>query len=333
MNNELLKVGIIGLGVGERHISGYQENKRCSVVKICDFDPKKIIEVSKRYPNIAAFNDPKSILNDPEIGLISIASYDNFHCEQILAAIDNGKHIFVEKPLCLSFDEYNKIQLALERNPHIKISSNLILRLEPRFSELSMRIKRGDIGKIYYIEGDYDYGRLHKLTSGWRGKIPYYSVVYGGAIHLIDMILWLSSAKPVEVFGYGNRISTQDTSFKHLDFVSALIKFDDTSVAKITANFGSVTPHGHKLCIYGTKGTFIHGHDGAYYFSSRDPMKSPESSLEKYPSAAKGDMLTGFVDSILDGVQQAVSKEEVLSSMHLALSIEKSLEIGERIKL
>ena len=50
-------------------------------------------------------------------------------------------------------------------------------------------IAAGELGELFHLEGDYDYGRRHKLTDGWRGRIPYYSVVLGGAIHMVDLLL------------------------------------------------------------------------------------------------------------------------------------------------
>ena len=51
------------------------------------------------------------------------------------------------------------------------------------------------MGRLYYLEGDYAYGRLPKILSGWRAEIPIYSVVHGGAIHIIDLLLWLGGGQ------------------------------------------------------------------------------------------------------------------------------------------
>lgn len=321
----ILKVGVIGLGVGEKHIEGYASDNRCRVVALSDFDGNKLTEVGARHPSIPLFSDANKILNDPLIDVVSIATFDNFHYEQIIQAINNGKHVFVEKPLCLFENEFNAIKEALEKNPVIRMSSNLILRQSPRFIELRRRILNGDLGNIYYIEGDYDYGRLYKLTESWRGKLPFYSVVHGGAIHLIDLITWMLGTSPKEVFAYGNQISSMDSAFKFNDFVAALLRFENGLVAKVSANFGSVTPHGHKLCVYGTKGTFIHGHQGASYFHSRDPKIPPEPVLDDYPGTSKGDMIPNFIKYILDGERPVIAEKEVLQAMQIALAIEKSV--------
>ncbi len=325
MNSPLLKIGIIGLGVGEQHIAGYQQDSRCEVVALCDFNKTKLLEVGARNPNVTLYADAESILCNPEIDVVSIASFDTFHFEQIMLAIQNDKHVFVEKPICLFQCELNKIKQALQNKPNIRLSSNLILRRESRFRELYKRIVSGELGELYYLEGDYDYGRLSKLTNSWRGEIPFYSVTHGGGIHLIDLILWLTSQIPNEVCAFGNAISSKGTPFRYPDFVAALLRFESGLVAKISANFGSVIPHGHKLCVYGTKGTFIHGHNGAFYYYSRDPHLPPEVITDLYPSANKGDMIPGFIDYIINAKKPLVAEKDVFNAMSTSLAIERSL--------
>jgi predicted dehydrogenase len=328
-----LRAGVIGLGVGERHISGYESDARCRVVALCDIDESKLCEVSSRNPGRRTTTNPAAILNDPEIDVVSIASYDDAHYEQVRAAITSGKHVFVEKPLCMREHEFDDIAAAMAAHPRVKMSSNLILRRTPRFAELRRRIRSGELGRLYYLEGDYDYGRIHKILSGWRGTIPFYSVVHGGAIHLIDLLLWLTGGRVREVFAFGNQIATSDTGFRHNDLAVGLLKFEDGTVAKISANFACMAPHYHRLCVYGTNGTFVHGHTGAAYLCSRDPVVEKELVDDSYPGAAKGDMLPAFVAHILDGSEPEVSARDVFDAMAVALAVERSTKSGKPEKV
>lgn len=323
--NSQLRAAIIGLGVGERHILGYEVDKRCQVVALCDSNPQKLQEVGSRYPGRHLTTDARNLLYDPDIDIVSIASYDDAHHDQVVTALENGKHVFVEKPLCLFPEEFQSIILTLARHPHLKLSSNLILRRTPRFIGLREKILQGDLGQIYYVEGDYDYGRLHKILSGWRGEIPFYSVVHGGAIHLIDLLLWLTQKRVDQVFAWGNKLATAGSNFRHFDFVVALLQFSDGTQAKVTANFASVTPHHHKLCVYGTKASFVQSHTGAAYLTSRDPSYPMQPMTDGYPGTSKGDMLPAFVRSVLDGTPPDVTAQEVLVAMAVALAIEASL--------
>jgi predicted dehydrogenase len=325
---KLLRAAIIGLGVGERHIEGYNLHPRCQVVALCDNNIEKLNEVGSKYPKCRLLSDASDILNDASIDVVSIASFDNYHREQVIQALDRGKHVFVEKPLCLTDDEFKDIVNALERSPRLHLSSNFVLRREPRFIELKSRIEAGKIGDVYYFDGDYDYGRLHKILYGWRSDIPNYSVFLGGGIHLVDLICWLSRKKVIEVFAYGAKISTKNSKFPNSDFVVTLLKLTDGVVVKISANFGSVTPHHHKISIYGTKGTFIQSHLETAYIYSRNPDIAPERVYGIYPGTSKGDMIPSFIQQILGEGVAEVKKQEVLDSMSVCLAIERSLKSG-----
>ena len=149
-------------------------------------------------------------MNDNEIDVVPIASFDNFHAEQVIYAFNSKKHVFVEKPLCLDRKEYLKILNSMKINPDLKLSSNLILRKTPRFINLKERLMKKKLGKPYLIESSYDYGRIKKILKGWRGEIPFYSVMHGGGIHLIDLMMWLTNKKIKSVFAKGTKISTQN---------------------------------------------------------------------------------------------------------------------------
>lgn len=327
-----LKAAIIGLGVGEKHINGYESHPACEVKTICDFDENKLSEVSKRYPDKKVTRYARDIFNDDEINIVSVASFDNYHAEQVIAALNSKKNVFVEKPLCLNRNEYEDILATLKRNPSLKISSNLILRKTQRFIQLKNRVLSKKLGKTYLFESSYDYGRLNKILYGWRGDIPFYSVTHGGGIHLIDLMMWISGNNITKVFARGNKISTKETNFRHHDCVEALLTFQDGSIGHVISNFSSVTPHGHKISIYGTKGTFHHGPLGCGYFWNRDKDSNPEMINDPYPGTQKGDIIPSFVDHILDeDIEPSVTTKSVLNTMTVSLAIEESLNTGDEV--
>ncbi len=322
----MLHAGIIGLGVGEAHIKGYNAHPGCEVTAVCDFSEEKLGAARDKYPGLKICSSADDILDDPAIQVVSIASFDNFHCEQIIKALANGKHVFVEKPLCLFKEEAQKIRAALQKRPDLHLSSNLILRRAPRFVNLRKDIQAGRYGELYHVEGDYTYGRLHKLTAGWRGEIDYYSVVCGGAIHLIDLLLWLTGDSVVEVASFANNISTKGTQFLHNDMVVSILKFKSGMVGKITANFGSVFPHFHPLLIYGTKGTFVNGRKEAQLYESADPAIAPRAITDDYPGAQKGDLLHDFIEGILSKKSSVVGINEIFNTISVCFAIEEAVK-------
>lgn len=320
-----LRVGIIGLGVGEQHITGYRRHPECRVTSLCDFSKEKIDVARKKYHGVRITDNPNDILEDPNIDIVSIASYDNYHFGQVKKAIKNHKHIFVEKPLCLYEEEARQIRSLLKANPKLKLSSNLILRMSPRFRYLKELIRKNKFGSLFYLEGDYNYGRLHKITDGWRGKIDFYSVVYGGGVHIIDLLLWLTGDKIIEVVSYGNNIATRGSRFRYNDMVVSILKFRSGIVGKMAANFGCVFPHFHNLSVYGTKATFVNGLGEGLFFDSHDFRKAPKIIKAAYPGLHKGDLIYSFVDSILHGSHPEVTRDDVFNSMSVCFAVEKSL--------
>ena len=329
MSEMILKTGVIGLGVGERHIASYRSDPRCQVVALCDMNQDRLQEVGAKYPDCRLTLNAEDILTDPEIDVVSIASYDTYHCEQVVSAIRAGKHVFVEKPLCLHDEEFECIDVALLQNPNVQLSSNLILRRAPQFQLVKERIQSGDFGRLFYLEGDYNFGRIQKITEGWRGQIPFYSVSHGGAIHLIDLILWLSEGQVEKVLATGNQIATETTQFQYPDLVTALLKFEDGMTAKVSANFGCVCPHHHALMVYGTQGSFIHNYQGGAFYQSRDPRDPVEKVHLAYDSEKKRGVQQAFVAQILDGTPAEVSKVEVMNAMAVSLAVERSLRSND----
>ncbi|MBK9292983.1 MAG: Gfo/Idh/MocA family oxidoreductase [Oligoflexia bacterium] len=330
----MIKAGIIGLGVGEAHIAGYQSHPQCKVISVCDFDQKKLVSVARKYPGLNTTQKAEDVLNDPQISVVSIASFDNFHFEQILTALKNGKHVFVEKPFVLFEHEAQQIRKILDANPQLKLSSNLILRRYPRFLELKKLLNQNELGIPYYIEADYLYGRIHKITSGWRSEIPFYSVIYGGGVHMVDLLLWLFDSKVLEVSAFGNKIATKNTAYKFNDMVSSILKFENGLVAKVTANFGCVFPHFHAVSVFGTKGTFKNGFKQGYLFKDRESQKAAIKIKTPYPGAAKGDYIYQFVESIL-GKKKAdcIKTNEVFDAMSVCFAIEKAMQENKVVKV
>jgi len=332
----MLRAGVIGLGVGEQHVVGYNSHPDCETVAVCDFSEEKLQSFKNKNPKIKTTQSSEEILKDPNIDVVSIASYDNFHFEQIMLALQNNKSVFVEKPMVLFREEAIKVREVLSEKSHLRLSSNLILRKYPRFVAIKDLIATGQLGKIYYMEGDYLYGRLHKLTEGWRGDIPFYSVVSGGAIHLVDLLLWLTGDSPVEVSAFGNSICTQGSKFQHPDFVGALIKFKSGAMAKVTANFGCVFPHFHGVSIFGNKGTFKNGFKKGYVYTRRGEAGSvPRRAIETpYPGAKKGDHLRAFINSLAGKASaDLVTTDEVFGAMSVCFAIEKAMKENAIVKV
>jgi len=296
-----LRVGVIGLGVGEQHVQAYLRNPHCNVVAICDFSEEKLLLAKKQYPAVYLTKNAQDLISDQDIDIISIASYDDAHAEQVISALNAGKHAFVEKPLCQTFNQALQIKQILDaQKTPFKLGCNLILREAPLYKWLNDQIQKGLFGHIYAFDGEYLYGRLQKITESWRNNVKDYSVMEGGGIHMIDLMLWLTGQRPKTVFTAGNRLCSEGTKFRYNDFATSILQFDSGMIGRITANFGCVHRHQHVIRIYGTEATFFYDDAGPRLHKSRDPDTTAQSiPLSPLPDS-KGDLIPAFVSAILN---------------------------------
>ena len=212
---------IIGMGIGEKHLEAINNYKNSKVKTICEFNKNKNIKLKKKYPKINFTDNENDIFSDKEINLVSIASYDQFHYDQINKCFKNKKNIIVEKPICQNFQQLKKITKLIEKNPNIKITSNLVLRVNTLFRIFKKKLK---LPNVFYIEADYIWGRRNKLF-GWRSKSKNYSLIKGAGIHLIDLINWMTKQRPLTVSAFGNTINTKKSKFKKESFILMIFKF------------------------------------------------------------------------------------------------------------
>lgn len=300
MQNKFLNCAVIGLGVGEQHAQALLTFPKTRLSAVCDLDDAKITEfINKHALDGVLTKSFPEILIDDNIDLVSIASFDNDHFDQVIACLEHGKHVFVEKPLCQTREQLEKIYTTWKK-AGLALSSNLILRKSPLFIWLEDLISSGKLGEIYALDMDYLYGRIHKITGGWRSTVNDYSVMAGGGIHMIDLMMRFMQKKPTCVQSCTNKIVTKGTSFRYHDFHATTFHFAGDAIGRITANFGCMHRHQHVIRIFGTKATFIYDDMGARIHWNRDESSEAESITLSPKQADKGSLLIEFVDNVLE---------------------------------
>ena len=326
-----MRAGVIGLGVGEAHAAAYAAHPKVELAALCDMDEARLREGGAAYPGAGTTTNAEELLDDPSLDLVSIASYDSDHHWQVMRALERGKHVFVEKPLCQTEEQASEIHALLAERPSLVLSSNLLLRASPRFQLLKRWIDDGRFGRIHYMEGDYDYGRLWKITEGWRGDLESYSVTLGGTIHLIDLLLWLSGDRPVRAQATGNRLVTEGTKFRFDDLVVSLLELESGATMKVAANFGCVHPHFHDVKVFGREATFVNGLEQATLWTPGDDGPRAELLDSPYPGVQKGALIDSFVEAAAGGPPPIVTADEVFQVLATCFAIDRAAQSGDGV--
>ena len=327
-----INAGIIGMGIGQKHFDAIEGYKKSQVSVICEKNRSKLNSLKKKYPSKLITNDENKIFKDKKINLVSIASYDNYHFNQIVKGLNNKKNLIVEKPLCLNLSELKKINNLLKKNKNLFITSNLVLRVNSLFKKIKKITKNNN--EIFYIEADYIWGRRQKLFQ-WRSKIKEYSVTLGAGIHMIDLIMWLLKKKPIYVTSYSNDIVTKKTNFKKKSFLVYIFEFPKNVIVKITANAAGIYHHFHEVKIFEKKKTLVNNFLGSFMFSKKG-VKTHFKKLDyEYPDKKnRKKIIQNFIDILIDKkINSIISFKDQYNLMKVCFAADRSIILKKKIKI
>ena len=327
----MIKAAIIGSGIGMKHFEAIDRYRNSSVKIICEKDKAKVKILKKKFRNIEIISDEKKIFLDKSINLVSIASYDDDHFTQIVKCIKNNKHIIVEKPMCLKTEQLLKIKNLIKKKPNIKIISNLVLRTNSLFLKFKNNISYKD---IFYIEADYVWGRKEKLYQ-WRSQIKDYSVTLGAAIHVIDLVMWFTKKKPINVTSFGNNLATKKTNFRNKSFIVYIFEFPGNVIVKISANAPSIYNHFHEVKIFEKNKTLVHNYLGSYAFIKKNKKTIFNKIDYEYPDKKnRKKLIQNFIDVLIDDrIKPIITLKEQFDLMSVCFASDISLKLKKRIKI
>jgi predicted dehydrogenase len=338
-----LRWAVVGLGVGEYHAQALGSLRNARLVALCDHDEQTLIRVSRNTPGAKLFTDPIRMLSECDLDVLVVATFDASHGALVRAALSRGVHVFAEKPLATSIADLDEIVRLLNDDPRLRLTTNTLLRLSPRFAWLKDQIARGVMGRVFHSELTYLYGRLEKVVGGWRGADPNYSVTLGGSIHMIDLLLWLTRERPHRCIAVGSSLGTLASDLTGptfdppQDLRLSLLEFPSGMTAQVGANYACVTPHFHSVAVFGSEKSFFHypqdsasAHKGAVIASSRDPLETPEMLDLPYPAVPKATLVADFQQAIR-GAKPTIPEQDVIDAMSVALAIDAAVRTGQPV--
>src|ERR1051325_1631801 len=221
-------VGIIGYGwVATAHIPAINATSLGQVTAVYSSRKLDSTELSRKHGgHVRAYNDLDEMLANPDIHVISVCSYPYDHARQVIAAAKAGKHLIIEKPLCLSSQDLRAMDKAVKA-AKVKTCVCFECRYSNQFVVTKSIIDEGLLGKIHYGEVDYYHG-----IGPWYGQYRWNtrkdaggSSLLSAGCHAMDALL-LCMGEDVEV------VSSYSTHSINRDFAS--YEYTTTSVTILT---------------------------------------------------------------------------------------------------
>jgi len=258
--SKILKLSIIGCGdIANDMALLARLTPRVQLTACCDISAERSSAFARRHRIPESFQAYQEMLTDVPMDAVYLAVPHNLHFEIIKAVVDNGIHVFTEKPITLTLSEGQEI-VAYARERHIKLGVNYQYRYDRGCYRLAYLVQSGKLGRVLYARTNIPWHREKTYfdDSPWHKTI---AQAGGGplitqASHLIDMALWALGSQPVSAMGVTDRKVFTDVEVE--DFAAGTILFDNGAVLQLTSSMAAASEQGISIEIYGEKGTGIY---------------------------------------------------------------------------
>src|SRR5438445_682826 len=148
----MLKLGVVGYGYwGPNVVRNFSSRPDCRVLAICDKNPHAVALALSRHPAVHATSNADEVMSSPEIDAVAVVTPVSTHYQLARKALENGKHVFVEKPFTATSAQAEElIELADRKNLQIMVDHTFLFNGAVR--KIKELIDGGTLGSLYYYD-------------------------------------------------------------------------------------------------------------------------------------------------------------------------------------
>jgi len=340
-NDRCLRVGVIGLNMGQAHAETYKKLPNAELVAVCDKDKGWMEHCQAKWEVPNGFDDYNEMVKMDSLDAVSIALPTFLHLPVALAALKSGKHVLMEKPMAMNVAECEEMTAAAkDAGKTLMISLNQ--RFDPDVQFLKRYITEGHLGEIYFARtlwrrplGGLPSPAIDRVTGKYAGRNWFNEAAKGGGAlrdlgaHVIDVALWLMGhpeLKAAHGHAYNKFLP------EHLAGTGQVGDADDHSVGfaqfangaslQIECSFGQHIDHDELITeVFGTKGGALRwsGKPPKIYSQTGGAYSTTEPRLQEKRSYAQQE----FVESILEGREPLVTPAHGIAATKIMDAIYK----------
>ncbi len=331
--SKIVRVGLIGYGplygMGKYHADFMAQTDVLKAVAVADINPKGLQQARQELgEDILTFDSAKKMLADDAVDMCVIITPHNTHARLAIQCLQAGKHVVVEKPMCLSYNEAEKmIQAARDNDRMLTVFHNR--RWDGDYMAIKKVITDGLIGKVFHIEAYF--GGWEKPRNWWRSD----KKISGGAFydwgaHYLDWTLGLiPEARMTHISGFFH----QDVAWKQFsneDQVQAIVRFDTGCVADVQISSVAFVER-PRWRILGTKGAIEDWRGGS--FTVHTQVKGYPAQMEvDYQEGQWPEYYRNIAAHLTRGTELVVKPEESARTIAIMEYAERSSKQGNTLK-
>jgi predicted dehydrogenase len=219
----VIRVGIIGYGYwGPNIVRSFHGLANCKVVAVCDANPTAITRVLALYPGVEVTSDARDMFTSKRIDAIAVVTPVTTHYELARLCLENGKHVFIEKPFTATTAQAEEI-ITLAEQKHLKIMVDHTFLFTGAVRKMKELIDQRVLGALYY----YDSVRVN--LGPFRHDV---NVIWDLAPHDLSIMDYLIEERPAGVIATGaSYVNGQE------DIAYITVYFQNNIIAHINVNW------------------------------------------------------------------------------------------------
>ncbi len=329
----VVRLGLIGLGnIGQHHAAylGAGKVAHAELVAVSDAVPAKL----EKFPGLKTFTQGEELLGSGLVDAVIIATPHYQHTTLGIAALNQGLHVMVEKPISAHKADAERLIATAREHPKLVFAGMFQLRVEPRYLKIQKLIQSGELGQIVrmsWVMTDWFRTEAYYASGGWRAtwKGEGGGVLLNQCLHNLDVLQWLLGM-PTRVRGFCQLGRYHDIEVE--DNVSAYLEFAGGATGMFVSSTGEA-PGTNRLELAGTRGRLVLENDQLRFTrndadmlqfskSARLGFAKPEVWHAEIPFGSVANphalLMQNFVNAILEGEPLVAPGEQGLHSVELA---------------
>ena len=326
-NTRELGIGLVGLGIGQQHLLGYQR-QGLRVAAICDKDPTRLNEAGEQFHIDKRYTRIIDLIADADVDVVDMAVQPWIRSPIVKAAAAAGKHILCQKPFSMSMRQaVEMVEICEHHNVQLMVNQNSCF--VPGFLAIEPYINATYLGDIYHVS---------ITCNGFYTEFPERHLIPAMQVHHIGLLYkWFGEYENVYCQAHGHNRTIEDGEtvslalFKSRNGVQGLLSCNWAFLAEA----GRTLQHPHEeIRIQGTK--------GAIYGNSQDMtvhLTEPEVQEIKPPIEgtwfpdAFGNVMVHFLDCLRTGKKPITAGRENLHVVRTLFAMHQSASTGEVVPL
>ena len=338
MSDSPVRFGLIGYGAwGQHHAASIAKAEGAQLVAIAEPSEESRTAAREAHPDADVVGDYRELVQRDDLDVVDVVVPNRLHHEVATAVLSSGKHLLLEKPMCLTMKECDDV-LSLAKEKELRISINHEFRLSSLWGKVKELVDDGVVGEPLYVLVELLRNPYRQGADGWRFDIDRVGDwILEEPIHFFDLARWYLSSvgEPESVYAAANSRQVDHPELQ--DNCSAIMKFTGGAYAVVSQTLAAFEHH-QTVKLTGTKGAIWASWSGAmdrtehptFFLKVFDGTKLKEIPIARAAGELfeLEDQITAMVAAIQSGKPISCTGEDGKWSVAMCLATQRSIETG-----